>query len=70
MNERVRAIFHTALKLSPNEREKLAKVLLDTLGTDPAEAEGMYAIDASTDPAGDDVLAHPPSDILQLYLDV
>lgn len=67
MNERTRSIFHTALKLSPDEREKLAKVLLDTLDTDPAEAEQMYS--GSSGPGGD-ATVHPPSDILQLYLDV
>ncbi len=69
MNERVKAILVTALKLSPEERAELAQTLMDTLGTDVAEADHILADDASGGPDGDAPL-RPTSDVLAKYLDI
>jgi hypothetical protein len=70
MNERVKAILHTALKLSPDEREELARSLLENLNIDPAEADQLFP--EETDSAASDGEAHlkPASDVLAKYLDI
>jgi len=70
MNERVKAILHAALKLSPEEREELARTLMDTLGSDPAEAEQLLSDDDSSGGAADEAPQQPPSDVLAKYLDI
>jgi hypothetical protein len=70
MNDRVKAILLTALKLSPEERAELAQTLLENLGTDPAEAEQLLA-DEGEAPADDAIVpARPTSDVLAKYLDI
>jgi hypothetical protein len=70
MNERVKAILLTALKLSPEERAELAQSLMDNLGADAAVAEQLLAGDgeANSDEAGAPV--RPTSDVLAKYLDI
>lgn len=70
MNERVKAILVTALKLSAEERAELAQTLMDTLGTDAAaEADHILADDASGSADGD-APQRPTSDVLAKYLDI
>lgn len=69
MNERVKAILVTALKLSPEERAELAQTLMDTLGTDGAEADHILADDTSGS-ADDGAPQRPTSDVLAKYLDI
>lgn len=68
MNERVKAILLAALRLPPEERQELAETLMAHLGTDPAEADQLFADEES--PAGDDTPARPTSDVLAKYLDI
>jgi endonuclease/exonuclease/phosphatase family metal-dependent hydrolase len=70
MNDRVKAILLTALKLSPEERAELAQTLLDNLGTDPAEAEQLLAGDGDAPTDDTAVPARPTSDVLAKYLDI
>jgi hypothetical protein len=74
MNERVKAIYLTALKLSPDEREELVQTLMETLGADPAEADkllaGLLADEAASGGAADEAPQQPPSDVLAKYLDI
>jgi hypothetical protein len=66
MNERVKALLHTALRLSPEEREELAQTLLANLNTDFATVEHLFG-DGDASPDGEP--HQPPSDILAKYLD-
>ena len=65
MNERIKAILLTALRLSPEERRELASALADNLETDFKEAERLFG--------ETDVLvrkrALPASDVLARYLE-
>lgn len=70
MNERVKAIYVAALKLSPEEREKLAQTLLETLGVDPAEADQLFPDESDSSGAADEAPQQPPSDVLAKYLDI
>ncbi len=70
MNERVKAILHAALQLSPEEREELAQTLMDTLGADPAEAEQLLSDEDNSSGAADEPPQQPPSDVLAKYLDI
>lgn len=68
MNERVKAILFTAFKLSPEERQELARALLDTLA---AEAEQQrLADDGVSGGAAEETPQQPTSDVLAKYLDV
>lgn len=67
MNERVKAIFLAALKLSAEERQELAQMLMDTLGADPADTDQL-CFDTG-DEADSDVPPQPTSDVLARYLD-
>jgi sulfite reductase alpha subunit-like flavoprotein len=66
MNERVKAILQTALKLSPDERQELVRTLMENLGTDPAEADQLFTDDGSDAEAP----PRPTSDVLAKYLDI
>lgn len=68
MNERVKAIFLAALKLSPEERQELAQTLMDTLGADPADADQL-CFDTSDD-TDSETPPQPTSDVLARYLDI
>lgn len=68
MNERVKAILLTALKLSPDEREELVQSLLAHLNVDPADADQLFPDDVNSD--ADAVHPQPTSDVLAKYLDV
>ncbi|WP_295557272.1 hypothetical protein [uncultured Hyphomicrobium sp.] len=70
MNERVKAILHTALRLSPEEREELARTLMDTLGADPAETDQLLAASDASSGAADEAPQQPASDVLAKYLDI
>lgn len=70
MNERVRAIYVAALKLSPEERQELATTLLDTLGAHPGEADPLRADEAASGGTADEAPLQPTSDVLAKYLDV
>lgn len=74
MNERVKAILHTALRLSPEEREELAKTLLGTLTADAAEADQLadqlWADDEASGGAADEATQQPTTDVLAKYLDI
>ena len=67
MNERVKAIFLAALKLSAEERQELAQMLMDTLGTDPADADQLCF--DTTDDTDTEAPPQPTSDVLARYLD-
>jgi hypothetical protein len=67
MNERVKAIFLAALKLSAEERQELAQLLMDTLGADPADADQL-CFDTGDD-SDSEVPPQPTSDVLARYLD-
>lgn len=67
MNERVKAILHAALKLSPQEREELAQTLIDTLGGDAADASQLCFETEEDDSAAQ---KQPTSDVLAKYLDI
>ncbi len=69
MNERVKAILVTALKLSPEERAELAQTLLDTLTPDAAGPDLVLADDASSG-ADDGGPQRHTSDVLAKYLDI
>ncbi len=69
MNERVKALFLTALKLSPEEQRELVQTLMDNLGADPAEADQLFA-DAGQVDADGEVPPRPTSDVLAKYLDI
>jgi len=71
MNERVKAIFTTAIRLSAEERTELARILLETIDLDPAEADRL--IGAQDDEHGNDAGSEAPrlaSDVLAKYLDI
>jgi hypothetical protein len=68
MNERVKAILLTALKLSPDEREELAQSLLANLNVDPADADQLFPDEPESE--GEAVPPQPTSDVLAKYLDV
>lgn len=71
MNERVKAILFTAFKLSPEERQELARALLDTLAADAAEVEQQrLADDGVSGGAAEETPQQPTSDVLAKYLDV
>ena len=65
MNDRVKAILLTALRLPPEERQALASALMDHLETDPDEAERLFA---ETD-VGETKPGLPATDVLAKYLD-
>jgi hypothetical protein len=70
MNERVKAILVTAFKLSSEERQELAQVLLDTLDADPVEAEQqLIAEEEAASGSADEPPQQPTSDVLARYLD-
>jgi hypothetical protein len=70
MNERVKAILLTALKLSPGEREELASTLLANLNIDPADADRLFPDENAGE--AEAAASHPQqtSDVLAKYLDV
>ena len=70
MNQRIKALFDEAQRLTPPEREELAELLRATIDVDPAiEAEWAKEI-------GDRIVAHesgemtsrPVADVLSKYL--
>ncbi len=65
MNDRVKAILLTALRLPPEERQALASALMDHLDTDPDEAERLFG---ETD-GSEAKPALPATDVLAKYLD-
>lgn len=65
MNERVKAILLTALRLSPEERRELQTALADNLDTDPEDAERLFG--EATPPESKPGL--PATDVLAKYLD-
>lgn len=67
MNERVKAILLTALRLPPEERQALAKALTENLDTDVEEAERLFGEAESHTPEGKPPL--PATDTLSKYLD-
>jgi acyl-CoA reductase-like NAD-dependent aldehyde dehydrogenase len=69
MNERVKAILITALKLSPEERAELAQTLLDNIEADSARVDQLMAEDSSGR-AAEETLPQPTSDVLAKYLDI
>jgi hypothetical protein len=65
MDDRVKAIFFTALRLDPSEREALAQALLSHLETDLAVAEMLFGrTEDDSQPC-----AQPTNDILAKYHD-
>jgi hypothetical protein len=70
MNDRVKAILLTALKLSPDEREELATSLLANLNIDPAEADQLFPEDVNSDIQVASQHPQQTSDVLAKYLDV
>lgn len=70
MNERVKAILLTALKLSPEEREELAQSLLNYRDADPAEAEQLLGAADALGGAGSEAPQQPTTDVLAKYLDI
>ncbi|MDQ8697497.1 hypothetical protein [Hyphomicrobium sp. LHD-15] len=70
MNERVKAILLTALKLAPDEREELANSLLANLNVDPAETDQLFPEDAAGEPDAPATPVQRTSDVLAKYLDV
>jgi hypothetical protein len=69
MNDLVKAILLTAVKLSPEERQELAHALLETLEADPAEVEQQLAGQATDLGSADEPAQQRPSDVLARYLD-
>ena len=65
MNERVKAILLTALRLPPEERQALVSALMEQLDTDPDEAERLFG---EAD-GGDAKPGLPATDVLAKYLD-
>ncbi|MGQ0672831.1 MAG: addiction module protein [Hyphomicrobium sp.] len=71
MNARVKTIFDEARLLTPEQREELAELLLDTIPIDP-EIEQAWS-----DEIADRIAAHergelparPAADVLRNYLD-
>jgi len=68
MNERVKAVFLAALKLTHDERMQLAQSLADSLGADPADVDQL-SLDIDTG-AEHDQPPQPTSDVLAKYLDI
>ncbi|CAN0506267.1 unnamed protein product [Phaeothamnion confervicola] len=69
MNERIKAIFLAALKLSPEERLELTQTLTETLGADPADVDQL-CLDMGEDRADREAPPRPTSDVLAKYLDI
>ncbi len=67
MNERVKAVFVAALKLSPEERLELTQSLADTLGVDPSDVDQL-CLDIGA--ADQEQPPRPTSDVLAKYLDI
>lgn len=65
MNERVKAILLTALRLPPEERQTLASALMDHLETDPDDAERLFGKADGTEAKP----GLPTTDVLAKYLD-
>ena len=68
MNDRVKAILLTALKLPSEERAELARTLLETLASDPSETDQLFAEDDAAGGEAGDAPAQPTSDVLAKYL--
>ncbi|MGE0023778.1 MAG: hypothetical protein AB7S70_09135 [Hyphomicrobium sp.] len=69
MNERVKAIFLAALKLTHDERMLLAQSLAETLGADPADVDQL-CLDIDTGNPEQEQPPQPTSDVLAKYLDI
>lgn len=69
MNERVKAILSTAYKLSLEEREELAKALLDTLSMEEAHARDALSQSEDVSGGAEEPPAQPTSDVLARYLE-
>jgi len=65
MNDRIKAILFAAMRLAPDEREILARTLLQHLETDAAVIEMLFG--ASEETAQTSV--QPTTDVLARYLD-